>query len=68
MIGLVACGHTFGGVQNVAFPTIVDPSTDPNNTSGNAHFDSTFTHFDNKVYVSLVGLLSTCWLMYGFTE
>ncbi|TCD65073.1 hypothetical protein EIP91_003275 [Steccherinum ochraceum] len=49
MIGLVACGHSFGGVQNVAFPTIVPPSNDPNNTSGNAPFDSTFTEFDNKV-------------------
>ena len=51
MIGLVACGHTFGGVQNVAFPTIVDPSSDPDNTSGNSHFDSTFVQFDNKMYV-----------------
>ena len=51
MIGLVACGHTFGGVQNVAFPTIVEPSTDPNNTSGNVPFDSTDVQFDNKVYV-----------------
>ena len=49
MIALVACGHTFGGVQNVAFPSIVDPSTDPENTSGNVHFDSNFTQFDNKV-------------------
>ncbi|TCD65071.1 hypothetical protein EIP91_003273 [Steccherinum ochraceum] len=49
MIGLVACGHSFGGVQNVAFPTIVPPSDDPNNTSGNQHFDSTFTQFDNKI-------------------
>ena len=51
MIGLVACGHTYGGVQNVAFPDIVDPSTNPLDTSGNVHFDSTFVQFDNNVYV-----------------
>ncbi len=49
MIGLVACGHTFGGVQNAAFPDIVPPGDDPENTSGNVHFDSTFVTFDNKV-------------------
>lgn len=49
MIGLVACGHTFNGVQNVAFPDIVPPSDDPENTSGNVHFDSTYVTFDNKV-------------------
>ena len=54
MIGLVACGHTFGGVQNTAFPTIVPPSTDPNNTSGAQHFDSTFVQFDNKMYVAYI--------------
>lgn len=33
MIGLVACGHTLGGIHGVDFPTIVDaPETDPNNT------------------------------------
>ncbi|KAH8101417.1 putative L-ascorbate oxidase [Cristinia sonorae] len=49
MIGLIACGHTFGGVQHVAFPDIVPPSDDPQNTSGNSRFDTTFTHFDNRI-------------------
>lgn len=49
MIGLVACGHSFGGVQHTAFPDIADSSSDPENTSGNARFDTTATHFDNNV-------------------
>ncbi|KAJ3486553.1 hypothetical protein NLI96_g4162 [Meripilus lineatus] len=49
MIGLVACGHTFGGVQHDPFPNIVPESNDPNNTSGNVRFDSTFVTFDNKI-------------------
>ncbi|KAH8101425.1 heme peroxidase [Cristinia sonorae] len=49
MISLVACGHTFGGVQHTAFPDIAPPSNDANNTSGNAPFDSTFVEFDNKI-------------------
>jgi hypothetical protein len=53
MIQLVACGHTIGGVQNVAFPQIVPPSDDPENTSGNVHFDSTFDKFDNNMCVFL---------------
>lgn len=51
MIGLVACGHTFGGVQHQNFPDIVAASNDPNNTSGNVHFDSTYVTFDNKMSV-----------------
>jgi hypothetical protein len=54
MIQLVACGHTIGGVQNSAFPTIVPPSTDPANTVGNVHFDTSFQAFDNHVYVDLL--------------
>ncbi|KAJ7860132.1 putative L-ascorbate oxidase [Mycena leptocephala] len=49
MIGLVACGHTFGGVQHAPFPDIVPEMNDPNNTDSVAHFDSTFIHFDNNV-------------------
>ncbi|CAL1715556.1 unnamed protein product [Somion occarium] len=49
MLGLIACGHSFGSVQNTAFPDIIPPSTDPHDTSGNVHFDSTFDHFDNKI-------------------
>ncbi|KAJ7673937.1 heme peroxidase [Mycena polygramma] len=49
MISLVACGHSFGGVQHAPFPTIVPEMNDPNNTDSVAHFDSTFIHFDNNV-------------------
>lgn len=43
MIGLVACGHTFGGVQNATFPNIVQ--------SGTKHFDASFSIFDNSMWV-----------------
>ncbi|KAJ6476619.1 putative L-ascorbate oxidase [Mycena vulgaris] len=49
MIGLVACGHTFGGVQHAPFPDIVPELDDPNNTESVSHFDSTFIGFDNNV-------------------
>ncbi|KAJ6538119.1 heme peroxidase [Mycena capillaripes] len=50
MIGLVACGHTFGGVQHAPFPDIVLEVSDPDNTESVAHFDSTPVHFDNNIY------------------
>ncbi|KAJ7132504.1 heme peroxidase [Mycena epipterygia] len=49
MISLVACGHTFGGVQHAAFPDIVPEFNDPTDTLSVAHFDSTSVHFDNNV-------------------
>ncbi|KAJ7439092.1 heme peroxidase [Mycena latifolia] len=49
MIGLVACGHSFGGVQHAVFPDIVPELNDTTNTESVAHFDSTFVHFDNNV-------------------
>ncbi|KAH8101415.1 heme peroxidase [Cristinia sonorae] len=49
MISLIACGHTFGGVQHIAFPDISPASVDPENTSGNSRFDTTFTYFDNNI-------------------
>ncbi|KAF7362631.1 Peroxidase [Mycena venus] len=49
MISLIACGHSFGGVEHKAFPDIVPDLKDPNNTLSVAHFDSTFVNFDNKV-------------------
>ncbi|KAH8088913.1 heme peroxidase [Cristinia sonorae] len=49
MISLTACGHTFGGIQHSAFPDIAPPSSDSRNTDGNAPFDTTFAHFDNKI-------------------
>ncbi|KAJ7736874.1 putative L-ascorbate oxidase [Mycena metata] len=49
MIGLVACGHTFGGVQQALFPQIVPVLNDTNNAQSVSHFDSTFVTFDNNV-------------------
>ncbi|KAJ7822616.1 heme peroxidase [Mycena olivaceomarginata] len=49
MIGLVACGHTFGGVQHDPFPDIVPELNDPHNVESVAHFDSTSTSFDNNI-------------------
>ncbi|KAJ7144384.1 heme peroxidase [Mycena epipterygia] len=49
MISLVACGHTFGGVQHAAFPDIVPEFNDTTDTLSVAHFDSTFVTFDSNV-------------------
>ncbi|KAJ7858381.1 heme peroxidase [Mycena olivaceomarginata] len=49
MIGLIACGHTFGGIQHKPFPQIVPDLNDPKNNLSVAHFDSTFGQFDNKI-------------------
>ncbi|KAJ6521703.1 heme peroxidase [Mycena capillaripes] len=54
MISLIACGHSFGGVEHKAFPDIVPDLKDPNNTLSVAHFDSTFVNFDNKVATEYV--------------
>ena len=55
MITLIACGHSFGGVQNSAFPQIVplpDGVSDVSQT-----FDSTPFTFDNNMYVFPSGAL-----------
>ncbi|KAF8148129.1 heme peroxidase [Mycena galopus ATCC 62051] len=54
MIGLVACGHTFGGVQHNFFPDIVNELNSTTDIEDVAHFDSTFVTFDNnsKEYIS----------------
>ncbi|KAK7018337.1 peroxidase [Favolaschia claudopus] len=49
MIGLVACGHSFGGVAHAEFPQSVPELHDSNNTESVQHFDTTFGHFDNNV-------------------
>ncbi|KAJ7188844.1 heme peroxidase [Mycena filopes] len=49
MIGLVACGHTFGGVQHATFPDSVPELNDTTNTQSVSHFDTTFVTFDNNV-------------------
>ncbi|KAJ7111057.1 heme peroxidase [Mycena epipterygia] len=54
MISLVACGHTFGGVQHAAFPNIVPEFYDPTDTLSVAHFDSTFVHFDNNIAMEYI--------------
>jgi hypothetical protein len=52
MIGLVACGHSFGSVQHSAFPYTVPGNADPTVETG-ATFDTTFDHFDNNVLVKI---------------
>ncbi|KAK7065007.1 peroxidase [Favolaschia claudopus] len=49
MIGLTACGHTFGGVQHAPFPDIVPELNDPENQQSTGFFDSTAFGFDNKI-------------------
>ncbi|KAF7362149.1 Peroxidase [Mycena venus] len=49
MISLVACGHSFGGVQHSLFPDVVPDLNDTTNRLSVQHFDSTFVTFDNKV-------------------
>jgi hypothetical protein len=52
LLQLVACGHSFGGVQHQFFPTIVPPSANDTAADFDATFDSTPFHFDNNVYES----------------
>ncbi|KAJ7728259.1 heme peroxidase [Mycena metata] len=54
MISLIACGHTFGGVQHAAFPNVVPEFSNPNDTLSVAHFDSTFVHFDNNIAMEYI--------------
>ncbi|KAJ7634362.1 heme peroxidase [Roridomyces roridus] len=68
MIGLVACGHTFGGVQHAAFPTIVGELNDPQDTQDVAHFDTTFVHFDNNVATEYVSGTTQNPLVVGFND
>lgn len=50
MIGLIACGHTIGGVRSSDHPEIVAPGADANVTNFEL-FDSTPRLFDSAVYV-----------------
>ncbi|KAJ6488996.1 heme peroxidase [Mycena sanguinolenta] len=74
MIGLVACGHltvdrhTFGGVQQAAFPNIVPILNDPNNTESVAHFDSTSVNFDNLFATEYISGTTQNPLVVGFNE
>jgi hypothetical protein len=51
--GLVACGHTIGGVHQVDFPLSVEGAITSSNPDGVVHFDSTFDSFDNRMFVAL---------------
>ncbi|KAJ6494455.1 heme peroxidase [Mycena sanguinolenta] len=68
MIGLVACGHTFGGVQHATFPTIVPDLQDPNNVDSVAHFDTTNTQFDNNVATEYISGTTQNPLVVGLNE
>ncbi|KAJ7762908.1 hypothetical protein B0H16DRAFT_1455354 [Mycena metata] len=68
MIGLIACGHTFGGVQHVPFPQIVPELNDPTNTDSVTHFDSTFTTFDNNVASEYISGHTTNPLVVGHND
>ncbi|PVF94577.1 heme peroxidase [Serendipita vermifera] len=69
MIGLVACGHSIGGVHHATFPDIVPPPPDPStNFQGVQHFDSTFDSFDNKVATEFLAGTPNNPLAYGFNE
>ncbi|KZV88224.1 heme peroxidase [Exidia glandulosa HHB12029] len=65
MIGLVACGHSFGSVQSSNFPDVVKQNeTDPTSETGVA-FDSTMTTFDNAVAAQYINGTTTNPLVAG---
>ncbi|KAJ7655399.1 heme peroxidase [Mycena rosella] len=68
MIGLVACGHTFGGVQHAVFPDVVPELNDPNNTESSAPFDTTVAHFDNHVATEYISGTTQNPLVVGLNE
>ncbi|KAL7918280.1 heme peroxidase [Trichoderma austrokoningii] len=71
MIGLVACGHTLGGVHGVDFPEIVPVVNDPAADQNTQTFDTTnsgFTGFDNTVAVQFVNNVTQNPLAFGHNE
>ncbi|KAJ7983218.1 heme peroxidase [Mycena polygramma] len=68
MIGLVACGHTFGGVQHAPFPNIVPELNETNNNESVAHFDTTNTHFDNNIATEYISGTTQNPLVVGFND
>ncbi|KAL7784529.1 heme peroxidase [Trichoderma ceciliae] len=71
MIGLVACGHTLGGVHGVDFPEIVPVINDPATDDNTQTFDTTnsgFTAFDNTVAVQFVNNVTQNPLAFGHNE
>ncbi|PVF92323.1 heme peroxidase [Serendipita vermifera] len=69
MIGLIACGHTIGGVHHTNFPESVPPPPDPTkNSEGVQRFDSTFDSFDNKVATEFIAGIPNNPLAYGAND
>ncbi|KAJ7186110.1 heme peroxidase [Mycena filopes] len=68
MISLIACGHTFGGVEHKPFPDIVPDLKDPQNTLSVAHFDTTFADFDNNVATEYMAGTTTNPLVVGAND
>ncbi|KAF7343906.1 Peroxidase [Mycena venus] len=66
MIGLVACGHTIGGVHQVDFPETVQNAITPPNPEGMVHFDNSFDSFDNHIATQWIDGTSTDPLAVGF--
>ncbi|KAJ7929052.1 heme peroxidase [Mycena leptocephala] len=68
MIGLVACGHTIGGVHQVDFPLSVENAITSSNPDGVVHFDNTFDSFDNHIATQWIDGTSVDPLAVGFNE
>ncbi|KAH8900717.1 heme peroxidase [Thozetella sp. PMI_491] len=68
MIGLVACGHTLGGVHGNDFPTIVDAPNDPATDDNRVDFDASPAVFDNSVATQFVNNETQNPLAFGRNE
>ncbi|KAI0839932.1 heme peroxidase [Hypoxylon sp. FL0890] len=68
MIGLVACGHTLGGVHGENFPEIVPVVDDINNQASRQDFDESFDNFDNSVAKQFVANTTQNPLAFGHNE
>ncbi|KAI0095735.1 heme peroxidase [Hypoxylon sp. NC0597] len=68
MIGLVACGHTIGGVHGENFPEIVPVVDDMNNQASRQDFDESFDNFDNSVAKQFVANTTQNPLAFGHNE
>ncbi|KAJ7934264.1 heme peroxidase [Mycena leptocephala] len=66
MIGLVACGHTVGGVHEIDFPHTVQGAITSDNPEGVVHFDDTFDVYDNHIAAQYINGTSTDPLVVGF--
>ncbi|KAJ6553949.1 WSC domain-containing protein [Mycena vulgaris] len=68
MIGLVACGHTLGGVHQVDFPHTIENTVTPSNLDGVVHFDDSFDSFDNHIATQWIDGTSVDPLAVGFNH